>query len=124
MEKRPLMDPMLPSVDAVTDAAPENVAAGAFPTVTTELRGDSSENESLPPLSPGPDETPLKPCLARCARWRCKGVCFIQGATATGSPFSCDRGDKGEVEVEGVMTTWMGPTLRGWVLLWLSQYKS
>ena len=27
-------------------------------------------------LSPGAEETPLMPCRARCARWRCRGVCF------------------------------------------------
>ena len=99
------MEPMLPSVEVVTDAAPDMVAAGALPTVTTELRGDSSDKESLPPLSPGPDETPLKPCLARCARWRWRGVCLIHGASATDNPFSCDRGDNGDADADGVMPT-------------------
>jgi hypothetical protein len=47
-----------------------------FPTLTNELCGDSADNESLPPISPGAEDNPLIPCLAKCARCRCKGVCL------------------------------------------------
>lgn len=82
LDSLPLMepnDPMLPMYDVATDA-PDNCAAGVpwipFPTFTNELCGDSADKESLPPISPGADDTPVIPWRARCAKCRFNGVCF------------------------------------------------
>ena len=56
-----------------------------FPTLTNELCGDSADNESPPIRSPGADDNPLIPCLAKWARCRCKGVCLDVGLRL--SPF-------------------------------------
>ena len=77
-EKRPLIEPMLPIVEVVVDPAPESVVNGAMVLpFANESRGEPSEIVSLFAASAGPDDTPLKPCRARCARWRCKGVCLV-----------------------------------------------
>lgn len=64
---------MLPMVEFAKDT-PESCAGGMpfipFPTLTNELCGDSAERESLPPISPGAEETPLIPCLAKWAKCR------------------------------------------------------
>lgn len=53
------------------------IALLLFPTLIKELRGESTDMESLPTMSPGADATPVIPCRARWARCRWRGVCCL-----------------------------------------------
>lgn len=48
-----------------------------LPTLIKEFRGDSTDIESLPTISPGAEATPVIPCRARWAKCRWRGVCCL-----------------------------------------------
>ena len=68
LENRPLREPALPKFEFATDAL-DNAAAGTpLTTLTKESCGDPADIDTVSPISPGPDDTPLIPWRARCAR--------------------------------------------------------
>ena len=109
LESRPRIDPMLPPIVVwEMDAAPERLVIGMPPVAIKESRGLSSDRLS-PPASPGPEETPLKPCRARWARCLCRGVCLFCGNCSTEPLSLVEREDKGDNAGE----LYAGPTWTG-----------
>ena len=110
LENRPLRDPELPWIEFATDPLDKVGAGIPFTTLTKESCGDPADIEPVSPLSPGPEDTPLIPWRAKCAKWRCNGVCLEPGISEPSIAPRVDSGERGG----GVMGWW--PTCRGWTM--------